>query len=72
MGQGAYIVMRNKMQKAQSDLPVAPTDDQITNQQTQDQLNVLLGGRTSTILSGYAGEDPNRLKTSKLLLGSGG
>jgi hypothetical protein len=70
MGQGAYIVMRNKMQKAQS-LPVAPTDDQISNQQTQDQLNTLLGGRTSTILSGYSGEDPNRLKTSKLLLGGG-
>jgi hypothetical protein len=71
MGQGAYIVMRNKMQKAQDGLPVAPTAEDITDDPAQTQLNMLLGGRTSTILSGYSGEDANKLKTSKLLLGGG-
>jgi hypothetical protein len=70
MGQGAYIVMRNKMQKAQS-LPVAPTAEDITADPAQTQLNMLLGGSTSTVLSGYTGEDATKLKTSKLLLGGG-
>ena len=72
MGQGALQAIAYKKSKQQQEaLPVAPTDDQISNQQTQDQLNMLLGGRTSTVLTGYAGEDPNKLKTSKLLLGGG-
>jgi hypothetical protein len=72
MGQGALqAIVYKKSKQQQEALPVAPTDDQISNEQTQDQLNTLLGGRTSTILSGYSGEDPKRLKTSKLLLGGG-
>jgi hypothetical protein len=71
MGQGALQAMAYKKSKQQEALPVAPTDDQISNQQTQDQLNMLLGGRTSTVLTGYRGEEQDKLRTSKLLLGGG-
>jgi hypothetical protein len=72
MGQGALQAIAYKKSKQQQEaLPVAPTADDITADPAQTQLNMLLGGRTSTVLTGYTGEDPNKLKTSKLLLGGG-
>jgi hypothetical protein len=72
MGQGALQAMAYKKSKQQQEaLPAAPTADDITADPTQTQLNMLLGGRTSTVLTGYAGEDQNKLRTSKLLLGGG-
>lgn len=40
-----------------------------TNAAAQSQLQSMLGGRTSTMLTGGAGEDEAKLKTSKVLLG---
>jgi hypothetical protein len=49
----------------------APTAESIGISPTQRMLNTLLGGRTSTVLTGYFGEDQEKLRTSKILLGGG-
>lgn len=40
-----------------------------TDAAAQKQAAAMMGGRTSTILTGGMGEDENLLKTSKVLLG---
>lgn len=52
--------------------PQAPTMADVGAETTQRQLAALMGGRTSTMLTGGSGEDEEKLKTSKVLLGSGG
>lgn len=52
--------------------PDAPTMKDVGAETTQRQLAALMGGRTSTILTGGDGEEQDKLKTSKVLLGSGG
>lgn len=60
-----------KMAASKSSSLAAPTAGSVGYDATQTQLNMLLGGRTSTILTGYGGEDEDKLKTSKILLGGG-
>lgn len=53
-------------------MPQAPTMDNSsaqTNAAAQAQLQSMMGGRTSTMLTGGAGEDETKVKTSKVLLG---
>lgn len=51
--------------------PQAPTMADVGAETTQRQLAALMGGRTSTLFTGGSGEDEEKLKTSKVLLGSG-
>ena len=51
--------------------PDAPTMKDVEAEATRRQLAALMGGRTSTILTGGDGEEQDKLKTSKVLLGSG-
>ena len=72
MGNAAYRnILRARDAAAQEVMPEAPTADDVGVQATQQRLNTLLGGRTSTVFTGYAGEDMSKLKTSKILLGAG-
>jgi hypothetical protein len=49
----------------------APTAGSVGMTPTEQMLNTLLGGRTSTLLSGVFGEDSEQLRTSRVLLGRG-
>lgn len=72
MGNAAYRnILRARDAAAQEVMPEAPTEQDVANAATQKQLSVLLGGRTSTVLTGYAGEDMSKLRTSRVLLGAG-
>jgi hypothetical protein len=51
--------------------PDAPTLKDIEAEATRRQLAALMGGKTSTMLTGGDGEEQDKLKTSKVLLGSG-
>jgi hypothetical protein len=51
--------------------PNAPTAKDIEAEVTQRQLAAMMGGKTSTMLTGGDGEEQDKLKTSKVLLGSG-
>jgi hypothetical protein len=51
--------------------PNAPTAKDIEAEATQRQLAAMMGGKTSTMLTGGDGEEQDKLKTSKVLLGSG-
>jgi hypothetical protein len=49
--------------------PDAPTMKDVNEETTKRQLAAMMGGRTSTILTGGDGEEQDKLKTSKVLLG---
>lgn len=50
--------------------PDAPTMKNVGEDATKAALAALAGGRTSTILTGGDGEEQDKLKTSKVLLGN--
>jgi len=49
--------------------PDAPTMKDVGAETTKAALAAMMGGRTSTILTGGDGEEQDKLKTSKVLLG---
>jgi hypothetical protein len=51
--------------------PEAPRLKDVEDEATRRQLAALMGGRRSTLLTGPEGEDQDKLKTSRVLLGSG-
>lgn len=68
----AIGIIPSKKASTPPSAPPAPTAKDIDAEVTQRQLAALMGGRRSTILTGPEGEDQDELKTSKILLGTGG
>jgi hypothetical protein len=67
----AIGILPSKKASTPPPAPEAPTAKDIEAETTQRQLAALMGGRRSTILTGPEGEEQDKLKTSKILLGSG-
>jgi hypothetical protein len=74
MAKGAIaqnLTKRLEAERAAKSSLSAPTAESLGTSPTQRMLNTLLGGRTSTVLTDYFGEDQEKLRTSKILLGGG-
>lgn len=71
MSKAVIAAQLNKKYTAQR-MAAGPSSTPSTPYAPPNQGGSLGGGFTSTMLTGYAGEDPDKLKTSRILLGSGG